>query len=173
MSAEADNLRAEVKNIRAHYDEWRHAATLSADRLENEVARLKRVHAEDEQSLVKAHAEEIRARTEKHAAHVEALTEVVRAERDATAKPTKKRRPIADEIKAIALQHGASECTVYHGPKDGELTLVVCMQSGRYLQEVVDALLAAGLHPADYTIREVKAPMVVRGLGEMHAGDKP
>jgi hypothetical protein len=83
------------------------------------------------------------------------------------------RRPTADEIKAIALQHGVSECTVYHGPKDGELTLVVCMQPGRYLQEVVDTLLDAGLHPADYTIREVKAPMVARGLGEMHAGDKP
>lgn len=189
----ADTMATEIERLKRDNEALRDSTTKmfqDSIRLADALTTLKRKHAEDDRALVEAHARELREAKEAHAADLAQIDEMLTragwtkdklhgrwlAPPPSMVSPQAhdygpgvvfpKRRPTADEIKAITLQHGASECTVCHGPKDGELTLVVCMQSGRYLQEVVDALLAAGLHPADYTIREVKSPMVARGLGE-------
>lgn len=182
----ADTMATEIERLKRDNEALRDSTTKmfqDSIRLADALTTLKRKHAEDDRALVEAHARELRAAKEAHAADLAQIDEMLtRAgwtkdklhERWLAPPPSMvspqahdygpgvvfpKRRPIADEIKAIALQHGASECTVYHGPKDSELTLVVCMREGCFLSRIVDALHLAGLHPADYTIREVKAPV--------------
>jgi hypothetical protein len=69
----------------------------------------------------------------------------------------------SDDIRSVCTSNGASECTVYRGPGN-ELTIVVLLRRPAEdhirkgsLSDIVEALTAAGLHPADYTIREVRS----------------